>query len=136
VIAGRVGFRKVHRIVNASRIAAVVLAIIGVAMAAYVEFGSPRAADVERSFGWFAYEAGPWVVLGVLALLSPFARAMAAVAIVMLAVEVFAYARVFVAPDGFQNAIIYYYKPFYDMAVIAAGVLAGFLLGKSRSRRR
>jgi hypothetical protein len=136
VIAGRVGLRKVHRIVNTSRIAAVLLAIIGVAMAAYVEFGSPRAAEVERSFGWFAYEAGPWVVLGVLALLSPFARAMAAVAIVMLAVEVFAYARVFVAPDGFQNAIIYYYKPFYDMAVIAAGVLAGFLLGKSRSRRR
>lgn len=136
MIAGRVAYWKVHRIVNASRIAAVVLAIIGVAMAAYVEFGSPRAADVERSFGWFAYEAGPWVVLGVLALLSPFARAMAAVAIVMLAVEVFAYARVFVAPDGFENAIIYYYKPFYDMAVIAAGVLAGFLLGKSRSRRR
>ena len=57
-------------------------------------------------------------------------------AIVMLAIEVFAYARVFVAPNGFENAIIYYYKPFYDMAVIAAGVLAGFLLGKSRARRR
>ncbi len=121
---------------NASRITAVVLAIIGVALTAYVEFGSPRAADVERSFGWFAYEAGPWVLLGVLALLSPFARALAAVGIVMLAIELFAYARVFVAPDGFENAIIYYYKPFYDMAVIAAGVLAGFLLGRGRSRRR
>jgi hypothetical protein len=122
--------------VNASRITAVVLAIIGVALTAYVEFGSPRAANVERSFGWFAYEAGPWVLLGVLALLSPFARALAAVGIVMLAIELFAYARVFVAPDGFENAIIYYYKPFYDMAVIAAGVLAGFLLGRGRSRRR
>jgi hypothetical protein len=127
---------KVRRNVNASRITAVVLAIIGVALAAYVEFGSPRAANVERSFGWFAYEAGPWVLLGVLALLSPFARALAAVGIVMLAIELFAYARVFVAPDGFENAIIYYYKPFYDMAVIAAGVLAGFLLGSARSRRR
>ncbi|MEP7329993.1 MAG: hypothetical protein ABI777_12330 [Betaproteobacteria bacterium] len=121
---------------NASRIAAVCIAIAGVIFAAYIEFGSPRAADVERSFGWFAYEAGPWVVLGILALLSPFARAMLAVGIVMLAVELFAYARVFVAPDGFQNAIIYYYKPFYDMAVIAAGVLAGFLLSRTRSRPR
>lgn len=119
-----------------SRIAAIVIAVIGVVMAAYVEFGSPRAADVERSFGWFAYEAGPWVVLGILALLSPFARAMLAVAIVMLAIEVVAYARVFVATDGFENAIIYYYKPFYDMAVIAAGVLAGFLLSRKRARRR
>lgn len=134
--AGKSCFVKVRRNVNASRIAAVVLAIIGVALAAYVEFGSPRAANVERSFGWFAYEAGPWVLLGVLALLSPFARALAAVGIVMLAIELFAYARVFVAPDGFENAIIYYYKPFYDMAVIAAGVLAGFLLGSARSRRR
>ncbi|MEO6565797.1 MAG: hypothetical protein ABIO63_07160 [Casimicrobiaceae bacterium] len=119
-----------------SRIAAIVIALIGVAFAAYIEFLSPRAADVERSFGWFAYEAGPWVVLGVLALLSPFARALLAVGIVMLAVEVFAYARVFVAPDGFQNAIIYYYKPLYDVAVIAAGVLAGFLLGRARAKRR
>lgn len=127
---------KVERDVNASRITAVVLAIIGVTLAAYVEFGSPRAANVERSFGWFAYEAGPWVVLGVLALLSPISRALAAVGIVMLAIELFAYARVFVAPDGFENAIIYYYKPFYDMAVISAGVLAGFLLGRGRTRRR
>ncbi len=119
-----------------SRIAAIVIALIGVAIAAYIEFLSPRAANVERSFGWFAYEAGPWVVLGVLALLSPFARALLAVGIVMLAIEVFAYARVFVAPDGFENAIIYYYKPFYDMAVIAAGVLAGFLLGRARPKRR
>ncbi len=119
-----------------SRIAAIVIALIGVAFAAYIEFLSPRAANVERSFGWFAYEAGPWVVLGVLALLSPFARALLAVGIVMLAIEVFAYARVFVAPDGFENAIIYYYKPFYDMAVIAAGVLAGFLLGRARPKRR
>lgn len=119
-----------------SRIAAIVIAVIGVVMAAYVEFGSPRAADVERSFGWFAYEAGPWVVLGILALLSPFVRAMLAVAIVMLAIEVVAYARVFVATDGFENAIIYYYKPFYDMAVIATGVLAGFLLSRKRARRR
>lgn len=132
----RVGFEKADRIVKASRIAAVVLAIIGVALTAYVEFGSPRAPDVERSLGWFAYEAGPWVVVGVLALLSPLARALAAVAIVMLAVELFAYARVFVAPDGFENAIIYYYKPFYDMAVIAAGVLAGFILDKARIGRR
>lgn len=134
--AERFGSGKAERTVQASRITAIVFAIVGVAMAAYVEFGSPRAANVERSFGWFAYEAGPWVLLGVLALLSPFARALAAVGIVMLAVELFAYARVFVAPDGFENAIIYYYKPFYDMAVIAAGVLAGFLLGKSRTRRR
>ena len=119
-----------------SRIAAIVIALIGVAIAAYIEFLSPRAADVERSFGWFAYEGGPWVVLAVLALLSPFARAMLAVGIVMLALELFAYARVFVAPDGFENAIIYYYKPFYHMAAIAAGVLAGFLLGRARPKRR
>jgi len=117
-----------------SRFAAVALAVLGVAIAAYVEFGSPRAENVDRSFGWFAYEAGPWVLLGVLALLSPFSRALVAVAIVMLGVEIFAYMRVFVAPNGFENAIVYYYKPFYDMGVIAAGVLAGFILGKSRTR--
>jgi len=50
--------------------------------------------------------------------------------------ELFAYARVFVAPDGFENAIIYYYKPFFHMAAIAAGVLAGFLLGRARPKRR
>ena len=39
-----------------------------------------RAADVERSFPLFVFEAGPWVLLFVLALLSSFAQTLATVA--------------------------------------------------------
>ncbi len=121
---------------NTRRIPAIVIALIGLAAAAYVEYGTPRAAEVERSFGWFAYEAGPWIVVAVLAALSPFARSLIFVALAMLAMEVYAYYVVFRAPDGANAAIIYLFKPFYDLAVLAAGVLAGFLIARTREKPR
>ena len=61
-----------------SRFLALVLALVGIAFAAYVEYGTTRAADVDRSFALFVFEAGPWAALLVLALLSPFARMLTA----------------------------------------------------------
>ena len=69
---------------NSYRAVALTLALAGIAFAAFVEYGTPRAADVERSFGWFAYEAGPFVLVAVLAVLSPFGRSLLIVVAVLL----------------------------------------------------
>ena len=120
---------------NANRATAFVIACIGLAVAAFIEYGTPRAMDVERSFGWFAYEAGPWVMVGILALLSPFARALSLVGVLLLAFEAFAYFTVFIRVGRDDDAaLVYLFKPFYALAVIAVGVLASFLL--SRGQRR
>ena len=116
-----------------ARSLAILLALIGIAFAAYVEYGTTRAADVERSFGLFVFEAGPWALLLVLAMLSPFARTLAAVAIVLLALDVYAYFAVFVATSAPTSAVIYLYKPFYGLALVAAGVLAGFLVARANA---
>ncbi len=121
---------------NTHRATAIVIALIGVAAAAFVEYGTPRAADVERSFGWFAYEVGPWIVVGILAVLSPFSRSLVFVGLAMLALELYAYYVVFRAPEGANAAIIYLFKPFYDLAMLAAGLLAGFLIARARGKPR
>lgn len=119
-----------------SRSLTLVLAVVGIAFAAYVEYGTTRAADVERSFGLFVFEAGPWALLLVLALLSPYTRTLATMAVVLLALDVYAYYAVFVAPRAQASAVIYLYKPFYGLALVAAGVLAGFLMAQRGARRR
>ena len=118
-------------IVNSYRIIAIVIALLGVMFAAYVEFGTPRRGDVERSFGLFAYEASPFVVAGILALLSPFGRTLCAVGLAMLALEAYAYYVVFVLPLAADTALIYLRKPFFDLAIIATGMLAG-IPGRAR----
>jgi hypothetical protein len=118
-----------------ARTLAIVLALIGIAFAAYVEYGTARAADVERSFGLFVFEAGPWALLLVLALLSPFARTLAAVGAVLLALDVYAYIVVFMVTSTPTSAVIYLYKPFYGFALVAAGVLAGFLMARANAPR-
>ena len=120
---------------NRYRATALVLALAGIAFAAFVEYGTPRAADVERSFGWFAYEAGPFVLLAVLAVLSPFGRALAVVGVILLGLEAFAYYRVFVLAPDEGAALIYLHKPFYGIVVVALGVLAGFLVDRARAAR-
>jgi hypothetical protein len=117
------------------RTIAVILAVAGVAFAAYVEYGTPRAADVERSFGWFAFEAGPYVLAGILALLTPFWRALSIAGLLMLALEAYAYYLVFVLPLTDEAPLIYLRKPFYDIGVVAIAMLAGFLIARSRERR-
>jgi hypothetical protein len=122
--------------VNASRVVAVLIALLGVAFAAYVEYGTPRAADVERSFGWFAFEAGPFIVAGVVAVVSHYGRALCFVGLAMLAVEVYAYCVVFVGSTVDDAALIYLRKPFLDLAIIATGMLAGFLVARAREPSR
>jgi hypothetical protein len=121
--------------VDRYRAVALALALAGIAFAAFVEYGTPRAADVERSFGWFAYEAGPFVLLAVLAVLSPFGRALVIAGAILLALEAFAYYQVFVLSPDEGAALIYLHKPFYGIVVVALGVLAGFLVSRARAAR-
>ena len=121
---------------SASRSIAVTLAVVGVLAAAYVEYGTPRAADVERSFGLFAFEASPYVLAGILALLSPFTRALAIACGAMLALEAYAYYTVFVLPLTEDAPLVYLNKPLYSLGMIAVAMLAGFLFSRSRARPR
>lgn len=119
---------------NGYRAAAIVIALLGVAFAAYVEFGTPRAADIEPSFGLFAFQASPFVLAAILAVLSPYWRTLCVAGLAMLALEAYAYYVVFVLPLTDDAALIYLRKPFYDLAMIATGMLAGFLLARGRDR--
>lgn len=122
------------RSMNRYRILALLLALAGIACAAFVEYGTPRAADVERSFGWLAYEAGPFVLVAVLAVLSPFGRTLCVAGGLLLAIEAYAYFSVFVRPPDAGAALIYLHKPFYGLVIVATGVLAGFLVTHARQR--
>lgn len=115
-----------------ARVTPVVLALAGIAAAAYIEYMTPRAADFEPSFGVFAYNAGPYVLLGVLALFSPFARALSVAGIAMLVLEVYAYFTVFVQTPTPEALMVYLYKPFVGLAIVATAMLAGFLVSRAR----
>ena len=121
---------------NSYRIIAIVIALLGVMFAAYVEFGTPRRGDVVRSFGLFAYEASPFIVAGVLAVLSPFGRVLCVVGLAMLALEAYAYYVVFVLPLAADAALIYLRKPLFDLGIIATGMLAAFLIARARQPGR
>jgi hypothetical protein len=122
--------------VSGYRVAAVLLGLLGIVIAAYVEYGSPRAAEVERSFAWFAFEAGPYVLLTVLALFAPFWRALALAGLAMLALEAYAYYIVFVLPLTDDAPLVYLHKPLYDLGIIAIAMLAGFLVSRQRAALR
>jgi len=125
--------RKAH--VKGYRVLAVALALAGLGFAAFVEFGTPRAPEVQRSFGWFAFEAGPYAVALVLALLSPFWRALSIAGVLALVLEGYAYYSVFVAPLTEDAPLIYLRKPFYHLAIIAVLLLGAFLLSRRRDAR-
>jgi hypothetical protein len=116
---------------NTQRATVVVIALIGIALVAFVEYGTIRAADAERSFGVFAFQAAPWVLLAILGLLSPFAGALVYAGFAMLLLEIYAYYAVFLA-GGQDAAYVYLYKPLFDVGIIAVGVLAGFLVARGR----
>ena len=116
-----------------ARSLAIVLALIGIAFAAFVEYGTTRAADVERSFALFIFEAGPWALLLVLALLSPFSPALAGIGVVLLVLDIYAYWMVYVATQGETSAVIYLYKPIYGLALVAVAVLAGYLIARANA---
>ena len=117
---------------NTQRATVVVIALIGIALTAFVEYGTVRAAEAERSFGLFAYQAAPWVVLAILGLLSPFAGVLVYAGFAMLALEAYAYFSVFVAGGDADAAYIYLYKPLLDIGIIAVGALACFLIARAR----
>lgn len=116
---------------NTPRATVVVIALIGIALAAFVEYGTVRAADAERSFGLFAYQAAPWVVLAILGVLSPFAGALVYAGIAMLLLELYSYYAVFMA-GGTDSAYLYLYKPLLSVGMVAVGALAGFLIARGR----
>lgn len=118
------------------RAVAVVIALLGVALSAYAEFGTPRAVDIEGSLGWFAFEAGPFVLVAIIALLTTYGRTLTIVGLAMLALEAYAYYVVFVLPPEGDAALIYLRKPFYGLGIVATGMLAGFLLTRARTPRR
>jgi hypothetical protein len=134
-IASAAARATLARIVNGYRAVAVVIALLGVAFTAYIEYGTPRAAGFEPSFGLFAYQAAPFVVAGVIAVLSPFSRSLSVVGLAMLALEAYAYYVVFILPPTEDAAFIYLKKPFIDLAIIATGMLAGFLIARAREPR-
>ena len=121
---------------NGSRTAAVLLALAGILFTAYVEYGTPRAADVERSLAWFAFEAAPYVLALVLALFAPYARALALAGLAMLALEAYAYYIVFVLPLTVDAPLVYLHKPLYDLGIVAIAMLGGFLLSRGRAALR
>src|SRR4029079_9547458 len=98
--------------------------------------GTPRAADVERSPAWFAFEAGPYVLALVLALFAPYPRALAVAGAAMLALEAYAYSIVFVLPPSQDAPLVSLHKPLYDLGIVAIAMLAGFLLSRSRAALR
>lgn len=117
------------------RVLAVALAVAGIAFAAFVEFATPRAADVERSFGWFAFQASPYAAALVLALLSPFWRALSIAGVLALALEIYAWYTVFVLPLTDDAPLIYLRKPFFHLAIIAVLLFGAFLVSRRRTGR-
>jgi len=119
-----------------SRVLALLVAAIGLAISAYVEFAMTSAAAQDR-FGWFIYEAGAWLLLLFVGPFLPVGRTVLVGAVFALALEVFAFYRVFVlAPAGDDAAAIYLWKPLAQLALIAAAWLAGYLTYLRAQRER
>jgi hypothetical protein len=110
------------------RVVAIVIAAIGLAVTAYVEFAMTSAAAQDR-FGWFIYEAGGWLLLLFVGPFLPVGRTVLVGALFALGLEAFAFYRVFVmSPDAVGDAAaIYLWKPLAQLALIAAAWLAGYL---------
>ena len=118
-----------------SRRLALAIALIGLAISAYVEFGLTKATAQDR-FGWFVYEAGAWLALLFIGPFLPIGRAVLVGAVIALGLEVFAYWRAFGGPPGTGDASIYLWKPLAQLALIAAAWFAGYLTYLRAQRER
>ncbi len=108
------------------RLLALLIAAIGLALTAYVEFALTSAAAQDR-FGWFVYEAGAWLLLLFVGPFLPVGRTVLVGALFALGLEAFAFYRVFVMSPAGDAAAIYLWKPLAQLALIAAAWLAGYL---------
>jgi hypothetical protein len=119
------------------RAVALVIAAIGLAIVAYVEFAMTSAGAQDR-FGWFVYEAGAWLLLLFVGPFLPVGRTVFVGALFALGLEVFAFYRVFVMSPAGEAAAIYLWKPLVQIVLIAAAWLAGYLTylrGQREARR-
>jgi hypothetical protein len=111
---------------------ALALAVVGLALTAYVEFGRTSGGD---RFGWFVYEAAAWLALLCLGPFVPLGTTVLVGALVALGLEAFAYWRVFVMSDD-EAAAIYLWKPLAQLALIAGAWFGGYLMYLKRQRER
>lgn len=118
-----------------SRLGAIVIAAIGLALSAYVEFGLTSAAAQDR-FGWFVYEAGAWLLLLCVGPFLPVGRTVLVGALFALGLEAFAFYRGFVQSPPGDAAAIYLWEPLAQLALIAAAWLAGYLTYLRMHRER
>jgi hypothetical protein len=117
------------------RVVALMTAVIGLAVVAYIEFAMTSAAAQDR-FGWFIYEAGAWLLMLFVGPFLPVGRTVLVGALFALGLEGFAYYRVFVVPPAGDTAAIYLWKPLAQLALIAAAWLAGYLTYLRAQRER
>ena len=118
-----------------SRMLALLVAAIGLAISAYVEFAMTSAAAQDR-FGWFIYEAGAWLLMLFVGPFLPVGRTVLVGAMFALALEAFAFYRVFLLAPAGDEAAIYLWKPLAQLAMIAAAWLAGYLTYLRAQRER
>jgi hypothetical protein len=110
-----------------TRVLALGVAALGLALSAYVELALTTTAPGDR-FGWFVYEAVAWLALLAIGPFLPVPAAVLAGALLALGFEVLAYWRVFVTDGGAEHAALYLWKPLVQLALIAGAWLAGYLL--------
>ena len=109
-----------------TRAFALLIAVVGLALVAYVEFAL-TAAEATDQFGWFVYEAVAWLVLLAIGPFFPVGMAVLVAALAALALEAFAFWHAFVTGAGSEAAAVYLWKPLAQVALIAAAWLAGYL---------
>ena len=108
------------------RALALVIAAIGLALVAYVEFSMTSAVAPDR-FGWFVYEAVAWLLLLGIGPFLPVGMAVLVGALASLGLEAFAFWRAFADGAAADAAAVYLWKPLAQVALIGAAWLAGYL---------
>lgn len=103
------------------------VALLGLALSAYVEIGL-TASDAPDRFGWLVYESVAWIALLAIGPFLPVPAAVLAGSLLALGFEAIAFWRVFVLAGGSEQAGVYLWKPLVQLALIAGAWFAGYLL--------